>query len=251
MASHCIGVSMLYKLIAKWNLCLVTKRTFQKHKLVKLSNGPGESPARNEPKGKWWTYSDTWKYIWGLRCSSEFSMLNSVIYFHSTAVSNKFKFKFWKIKHAKESHTGNIYSIIHFDAKLKANPSMFFSIILHPDFPLSVCCKISYWQHRPALQELSGQSWRFWQVEQGYLRLLASRKGWNVAWLFGTYELAEAFGTEKSLYHLLPSLWAVTEGTWNLWAWRRNHGSRPNNSKQKATALVELTPAVISASNSS
>lgn len=125
MASHFKGVSMHYKLIAIWNLCLVTKRTFQKHKLVKLSNGPGESPARNEPKGKWWTYSDTWKYIWGLRCSLEFSMLNSVTYFHSTAVSNKFKFKFWKIKHAKESHTGNIYSIIHFDAKLKANPSMF------------------------------------------------------------------------------------------------------------------------------
>lgn len=127
------------------------------------------------------------EYIWGLRCSLELSVLNSAIYFHFTAVLNKFKFKFWKIKHAKQSHTGNIYSVIHFDTKLKANPSMFFCIILHPDFPLLVCCKTSYWQHRPALQELSGQSWRFWQVERGYLRLLASRKGWNVAWLFGTY----------------------------------------------------------------
>lgn len=151
----------------------------------------------------------------------------------------------------QKSHTGNIYSTIHFDTKLKANPSMFSVLHCIQIFPLSVCCKISYWQHRAALQELSGQSWRFWRVEQGYLRLLASRKGWNVAWLFGTYELAEAFGTEKSLYHLLPSLWAVTEGTWNLWAWRRNRGSHPNNSRQKATALVYPTPAVISAPNSS
>lgn len=195
-------------------------------------------------------FSSMKEYICGVRCL-ELSVLNSAIYFHSTAVLNKFKFEFWKIKHAKESHTGNIYNVFHFDTKLKANPSMFFSIILHPDFPLSVCCKISYWQHRPALQELSGQSWRFWQVERGYLRLLASRKGWNVAWLFGTYELAEAFGSEKSLYHLLPSLWAVTEGTWNLWARRRNCGSCPKNSKQKATAAVCPAPEVISASNNS
>lgn len=150
------------------------------------------------------------------------------------------------------THRGNIYSVIHFDTELKADLSMFFNIILHPDFPLSVYCKISYWQHRPALQELSGQSWRFWQVEEGYLRLLASRKGWNVAWLFGTYELAEAFGIKKSLYHLLPSLRAVTEGTWNLWACRRNHGSPPpSNSGQKAAALVYPAPAAISAPNHS
>ena len=80
----------------------------------------------------------------GLRCSLELSVLNSAIYFHSPAVLNKFKFKFWKIKHAKESHRGNFYSVIHCDTKLQANPSTFFSIILHPDFPLSVCCKISY-----------------------------------------------------------------------------------------------------------
>lgn len=179
------------------------------------------------------------KYIWGLRQILDLSVLNSAIHSHSTEVLNKFKF--WKIKHAQVSHTGNIYSIIHFRTKLKANLSMFSVLYCIQIFLLSECCKISYWQHRPALQELSGQSWRFWQVEQGYLRLLASRKGWNVAWLFGTYELVEAFGTEKSLYHLLPSLWAVTEGTWNLWAWRRNRGSLPNYSKQKVTALEYLT----------
>lgn len=72
------------------------------------------------------------KYIWGLRWTSDLSAFYPAIYFHSTEFLNKFKF--WKIKRAQVLHTGNIYSIIHFHTKLKANLSMFFSVILHPDF---------------------------------------------------------------------------------------------------------------------
>lgn len=171
------------------------RNSISEHKLLQLSDRPGESP-----KGKWRTHSATWRNTsGGLRCTSELSVLNSTIYFQSTAVLNKFKFKLWKIKHAKESHTGNIYSVIHFDTKLKANPSMFFSIILHPDFPLSVYCKISYWQHRAALQELSGQSWRFWQVRQRNLRVLASRERMKCC---------------LAVWHL----WA----SWGFWHWKQS-----------------------------
>lgn len=72
------------------------------------------------------------KYIWGLRWTLDLSVLNSAMHFHSKEVLNKFKL--WRIKHTQVSHTGNIYSIIHFHTKLQANLSMFFSIIPHPDF---------------------------------------------------------------------------------------------------------------------
>lgn len=145
------------------------------------------------------------KYTWGLRWTLDLSVLNSAIYSHSTEVLNKFKF--WRIKHAQVSHTGNIYSIIHFHTKLKANLSMFFYVILHPDFSVvrvlqnftltAQACSAGV--VRTELEVLAGGA--------GILEAFGIQEGMKCCLaVWHLYELVEAFGTKKSLYPLLPSL---------------------------------------------
>jgi len=179
--------------------------------------------------------------------------MNSATYFHSTAVLNKFKFKFWKIKHAEESHTQRKY--------LQRN-------------------SFWYWtegRSQHVFQYYTASRFSIVSVLQNFILTTQSCTAGVVRTklevLAGGGGILEAFGIQEGMKCCLAvwHLWA----SWGFWHQKEsvsppsffassNRGNLefvgmqkeswfppPSNSGQKAAALVYPAPAAISAPNHS